>query len=86
MSDHHHDQEPIAPRVLDAAAEGCEEARLLINRRLFLGMSATLGAWAFTPRIVRAAEPGDEPRLLVVVLRGGMDGLSVMAPTRDLAQ
>ncbi len=86
MSDHHHDQEPIAPRVLDAAAEGCEEARLLINRRLFLGMSATLGAWAFAPRIVRAADPGDEPRLLVVVLRGGMDGLSVMAPTRDLAQ
>lgn len=76
MSDHH--QSPIAQRVFDAAADGCAESRLLISRRAFLGISASFCSWAFMPKIAEAS--GMNTRLLIVVLRGGMDGLHMLVP------
>lgn len=83
MSDHDHDHEipPLPQHLIDEAEGGCEESRLLINRRSLLGMSAGLFAWAHIPRHAEAA--GTEPRLLIVILRGGMDGLHVAVPLND---
>ncbi|HEY4469806.1 MAG TPA: DUF1501 domain-containing protein [Stellaceae bacterium] len=50
------------------------------RRELLLG-SGVLFAWASVPRIARAE--GREPRLLVIVLRGALDGLGVVAPVGD---
>ena len=83
MSDHDHP--PADQRLLDAAKAGCAESRILLNRRAFMGMSAGLFTWGFMPRCAEAAaasENGD-PRLLIVQLRGGMDGLNVLVPIGD---
>jgi uncharacterized protein (DUF1501 family) len=50
------------------------------RRELLLG-SGVLFAWASVPRIARAE--GRDPRLLVIVLRGALDGLGVVAPVGD---
>ena len=50
-------------------------------RRDFLIGSGALFAWAHTPRLARAE--GRDPRVLVVVLRGALDGLAVAAPVGD---
>jgi uncharacterized protein (DUF1501 family) len=50
------------------------------RRELLLGSSA-LFAWTSVPRIARAE--GRDPRLLTIVLRGGLDGLAVVAPVGD---
>jgi uncharacterized protein (DUF1501 family) len=50
------------------------------RRQLLLG-SGVLFAWAAVPRIARAE--GRDPRLLVIVLRGALDGLGVVAPVGD---
>ncbi|MEA2822640.1 MAG: hypothetical protein QOJ86_4644, partial [Bradyrhizobium sp.] len=50
------------------------------RRELLLG-SAVLFAWASVPRVARAE--GRDPRLLTIVLRGGLDGLAVVAPVGD---
>ena len=86
MSDHDHDHDlpPLPQQLIDEAAGGCEESRLLINRRSLMGMSAGLFAWAHMPRLAHADDtPGAEPRLLIVLLRGGMDGLHVAPPLHD---
>ncbi len=44
------------------------------SRRMFLGSFGTLTAWAGTPRIGFAADR--DPRLLVIILRGALDGLT----------
>jgi uncharacterized protein (DUF1501 family) len=80
MSDHDHQESPLEQRVLDASAAGCEESRLLISRRALLGLSSSFFAWTQMPRIARAAAPGTEPRLMVVLLRGAVDGLSIAHP------
>lgn len=72
----------------DAAAhscsfEGCAESRLLMSRRSMLGMSAGLFSWAFMPRFAEAASAGFDPRLVVAILRGGMDGLTAVVPFGD---
>jgi uncharacterized protein (DUF1501 family) len=74
-------RDPTDDRLRRAASEGCAESRLLISRRAMLGVSAGLFSAAFLPRDAYAAD-GDA-RLLVVVLRGGTDGLSVVVPTGD---
>lgn len=51
------------------------------TRRELMLASGVLFAWAAVPRAARAA--GRDPRLLVVVLRGGLDGLAVVAPVGD---
>jgi uncharacterized protein (DUF1501 family) len=50
------------------------------RRELLLG-PAVLFVWAAVPRIARAE--GRDPRLLTIVLRGGLDGLAVVAPVGD---
>jgi uncharacterized protein (DUF1501 family) len=50
------------------------------RRELLLG-SGVLFAWAAVPRVARAE--GRDPRLLVIVLRGALDGLGVAAPVGD---
>jgi len=73
-----------AERMRVAAAQGCAESRLLLTRRAMLGVTAGLFSAATLPRDAFAATDGDA-RLLVVVLRGGMDGLSVVPPVGDPA-
>jgi uncharacterized protein (DUF1501 family) len=50
------------------------------RRDMLLG-SGALFAWAYMPKLARAE--GRDPRLLVVVLRGGLDGLGMVAPVGD---
>src|SRR5206468_6471017 len=51
------------------------------SRRGLLLASGVLFAWAHVPKIARAE--GRDPRLLVVVLRGALDGLATVAPVGD---
>ncbi|HZT28088.1 MAG TPA: DUF1501 domain-containing protein [Pseudolabrys sp.] len=51
------------------------------TRRELLLASGVLFAWAHLPRAARAE--GRDPRLLVVVLRGALDGLAAVAPVGD---
>jgi len=53
---------------------------LATRRALLLGSGASL-AWAYLPRIARAETR--DPRFLAIVLRGGLDGLAVVAPVGD---
>lgn len=83
-----HDDRPLDPaeeRLRQLACEGCADSRLLISRRSMLGVTAGLFSWAFMPRSAEAASAANDPRLLVVVLRGGMDGISVVVPSGDSA-
>lgn len=57
---------------------GCSE----FSRRRLFQMTGTLVASSFVPRWANAAALGD-PRLLVVVLRGGLDGLSAVPAVGD---
>lgn len=52
------------------------------SRRAVLGLGATLTAWAFMPRVASAAGARD-PRVVTIVLRGALDGLSAVAPVGD---
>ncbi len=51
------------------------------TRRELLLASGVLFAWAYMPKQARAE--GRDPRLLVVVLRGALDGLAAVAPVGD---
>src|SRR5438445_4479014 len=51
------------------------------TRRQLLIASGTLFAWAYLPKMARAE--GRDPRLLVIVLRGALDGLAAVAPVGD---
>jgi uncharacterized protein (DUF1501 family) len=51
------------------------------SRRELLLASGVLFAWAYVPREARA--DGRDPRFLVVVLRGALDGLAAVAPAGD---
>jgi uncharacterized protein (DUF1501 family) len=50
------------------------------RRQMMLG-SGALFAWAHAPKLARAE--GRDPRFLVVVLRGALDGLALAAPVGD---
>jgi len=58
----------------------CETPSL--TRRMLLGGAASFTAWAHVPRFAQAAG-GRDRRLLVVILRGALDGLSAVAPLGD---
>lgn len=75
--------DPVSSRLEAAAAQGCAESRMLLSRRSVLGITAGLFSSAFLPKTASAAT--DDPRLLVVVLRGGMDGINVVVPHGDAA-
>jgi uncharacterized protein (DUF1501 family) len=51
------------------------------TRRDLLRASGVLFAWSCLPKLARAE--GRDPRLLVVVLRGALDGLAAVAPVGD---
>ncbi len=62
---------------------GCRDATL-ISRRGLLGAGVSFYAWAHLNRVASAAGARD-PRLLVVILRGALDGLSAVPPISDPA-
>lgn len=70
-------------RLLAAARDGCAESRLLVSRRGAMGITAGLFSAAVIPNLAEAATR--DARLLVVVLRGGMDGINVVVPHGDPA-
>ncbi|MCU1417838.1 MAG: hypothetical protein JWP32_2012 [Schumannella sp.] len=82
-----------AIRAAAAAAEEAEGARTAawstgFNRRTFLkaGMGvgvATLGAQLVTSRVSYAAAATTTGTLVVIFLRGGLDGLSLLVPDND---
>ncbi len=52
------------------------------SRRALLLSGGALFASAYLPKFARAAD-GRDPRLIVIILRGAMDGLSAVAPVGD---
>jgi uncharacterized protein (DUF1501 family) len=52
------------------------------SRRALLLGGAAFAAWAYLPKFARAAD-GRDPRLVVVILRGALDGLATVAPIGD---
>ncbi len=58
----------------------CSEHVALSRRGLLTG-TATLALWSLRPRIASAATR--DPRFLSIVLRGGLDGLAMVAPVGD---
>jgi uncharacterized protein (DUF1501 family) len=63
--------------------ECCEslQSSATSRRSLLLG-GASFAAWAYLPKFARAAD-GRDPRLVVVILRGALDGLATVAPIGD---
>jgi uncharacterized protein (DUF1501 family) len=53
-----------------------------ISRRVVLLGGASFAAWAYLPKFARAAD-GRDPRVIVVILRGALDGLATVAPVGD---
>ena len=53
----------------------------LPSRRQALIGAGTLFAWSQMPKLARAE--GRDPRMLVIVLRGALDGLGAVAPVGD---
>jgi uncharacterized protein (DUF1501 family) len=53
----------------------------MATRREILLTSGALFAWAYMPRLAQAE--GRDPRFLVIVLRGALDGLATVAPVGD---
>jgi uncharacterized protein (DUF1501 family) len=68
----------------DGDTSGCSENNLLLSRRVFLGGTAALFTGALlSPGEAFANQRGSDPRLLIVILRGGLDGLSTIIPYGD---
>ena len=59
----------------------CLENQVLNRRTLLRGGAASLALWNCMPRAAIAGTR--DPRLLVMILRGGLDGLSLAAPVGD---
>ena len=53
-----------------------------VSRRQFASIGGGLFSWGFLPKFARAADARD-PRLIVIILRGALDGLSAVAPLAD---
>ncbi|MGL4441015.1 MAG: hypothetical protein ACRCUE_17275, partial [Bosea sp. (in: a-proteobacteria)] len=53
------------------------------SRRAVLGAAGALFAWSFVPKMAYAAPGARDPRFVVVILRGAMDGLSAVPPLAD---
>jgi uncharacterized protein (DUF1501 family) len=60
----------------------CENIALKTSRRSLLLGFASFAAWAYLPKFARAAD-GRDPRLVVIILRGALDGLATVAPVGD---
>lgn len=59
----------------------CIEHSILSRRQVIGGSAASLALWGFVPKAALAGTR--DPRLLTIVLRGGVDGLSMIAPVGD---
>ena len=73
-----------ARAAADGARISAEMTMTLLHaptRRELLLASGALFAWAHLPKLARAE--GRDPRLLVIVLRGALDGLAAVAPVGD---
>src|SRR3954453_14009394 len=57
-------------------------ASFVTSRRALLLGGASFASWAYLPKFARAADARD-PRLIVVILRGALDGLATVAPLGD---
>jgi uncharacterized protein (DUF1501 family) len=55
---------------------------LVTTRRALLLGGASFAAWAYLPKFAHAGD-GRDPRLIVVILRGALDGLATVAPLGD---
>jgi len=60
-----------------------ENRRLVSSRRALLIGGASFAAWAYMPKFAFARMSGQDPRLIVVILRGALDGLATVAPIGD---
>ena len=68
---------------METMSDCCEGLRSsLVSRRGLLLGGASFAAWAYLPKFARAAD-GRDPRLVVVILRGALDGLATVAPIGD---
>lgn len=56
-----------------------------LDRRGFLALGATTVAWSMLPRFALAASSPGDTRFLLVLLRGGLDGLHALQPIGDPA-
>src|SRR5688572_19297329 len=61
--------------------DASRDALLCPSRRVFLASAGAFIAWSYMPRFAHAA--GRDPRLVVVILRGAMDGLAFVPPVGD---
>ncbi len=61
--------------------DDCE--RMTPSRRAVLGAAGALFAWSFMPKFAYAAAGARDPRFVLVVLRGALDGLSAVPPIGD---
>ena len=66
---------------METTMDCCESRTSLTRRSLLLG-GASFAASAYLPTFARAAD-GRDPRLIVVILRGALDGLATVAPIGD---
>ena len=66
---------------MDHHDDGCQ--RMTPSRRAILGAAGALFAWSFVPKFAYAAAGARDPRFVVVVLRGALDGLSAVPPIGD---
>jgi len=70
-------------RPMETTMDCCESLKSsATSRRLLLLGGASFAAWAYLPKFARAAD-GRDPRLIVVILRGALDGLATVAPVGD---
>ena len=60
-----------------------ENRRLVSTRRALLIGGASFAAWAYMPKFALARMSGQDPRLIIVILRGALDGLATVAPLGD---
>jgi uncharacterized protein (DUF1501 family) len=70
---------PMETTPMDTTMDCCEGRT---SRRALLLGGASFAAWAYLPKFARAAD-GRDPRLIVVILRGALDGLATVAPIGD---
>src|SRR5437660_2615750 len=57
-------------------------ASFVTSRRALLLGGASFASWAYLPKFARATD-GRDPRLIVIILRGALDGLATVAPLGD---
>ena len=67
--------------TINDCCEGVRSSLVFAWRGLLLG-GASFAAWAYLPKFARAAD-GRDSRLVVVILRGALDGLATVAPLGD---